>query len=93
MMFGDLTPPAAGQAPAPLPAVSLRARRSGDRVTLNSVPGEKRKFSFSVTGGRVGVTGGRRRGRRRGRSRPAADTNTTGGNMNMSGGNTNTPPQ
>ena len=95
MMFGDLTPPAAGQAPAPLPAVSLRARRSGDRVTLNSVPGEKRKFSFSVTGGRVGggVSGGRRRGRRRGRSRPAADANTTGGNMNMSGGNANTPPQ
>ena len=81
MMFGDLTPPAAGQAPAPLPAVSLRARRMGTRVTLNSVPGEKRHFSFSVTGGRVG-------GRRRRRGGGAGMTTTTGevsGNANMAG--------
>jgi hypothetical protein len=64
MMFGDLTPPAVTQAPPPLPAVSLRARMSGGRVTLNSVPGEKREFSFSSGGGRVGRTGGGKGGRR-----------------------------
>lgn len=46
LMFGDTTPPPAGQSPPPLPAVSLRVRRVGSSVTLTSVPGEKRKFSF-----------------------------------------------
>jgi hypothetical protein len=96
MMFGDTTPPAAGQAPPPLPAVSLRARRVGSRVTLMSVPGEKRKFSFSAAAP-PGMSGGRRR-RRRGRGNrmsnvgnqnaPAGDSNT-----NMGGGNANTPPE
>jgi hypothetical protein len=47
MMFGDLTPPPVTQSPPPLPAVSLRARLVGGHVTLNSVPGEKREFSFT----------------------------------------------
>ena len=51
MMFGDLTPPTPSPNPPPaLPAVSLRVRRMGDRVTLMSVPGEKRTFSFSSAG-------------------------------------------
>ncbi len=51
MMFGDLTPPAASaNPPAALPAVSLRARKMGDRVTLMTVPGEKRSFSFGTAG-------------------------------------------
>ena len=51
MMFGDLTPPTPSPNPPPaLPAVSLRVRKMGDRVTLMSVPGEKRSFSFSMAG-------------------------------------------
>ena len=48
MMFGDTTPPPVTQSPPPLPAVSLRAKIAGGRVTLTSVPGEKREFSFTV---------------------------------------------
>ena len=47
MMFGDTTPPPMTQSPPPLPAVSLRKRMVGGHVTLESVPGEKREFSFS----------------------------------------------
>jgi hypothetical protein len=51
MMFGDLTPPAPSRNPPPaLPAVSLRVRKVGTRVTLTSVPGEKRTFSFGTAG-------------------------------------------
>jgi len=51
MMFGDLTPPTPGPtAPPALPAVSLRVRKTGDRVTLMTVPGEKRSFSFGTAG-------------------------------------------
>jgi hypothetical protein len=47
MMFGDLTPRTPSPNPPPaLPAVSLRAKKVGDRVTLMTVPGEKRSFSF-----------------------------------------------
>jgi hypothetical protein len=51
MMFGDLTPPTPSRNPPPaLPAVSLRVRKAGTRVTLTSVPGEKRTFSFGTAG-------------------------------------------
>jgi hypothetical protein len=51
MMFGDLTPPTPSRNPPPaLPAVSLRVRKMGNRVTLTSVPGEKRTFSFGTAG-------------------------------------------
>ena len=51
MMFGDLTPPTPSRNPPPaLPAVSLRVRKMGNRVTLASVPGEKRTFSFGTAG-------------------------------------------
>jgi hypothetical protein len=70
MMFGDPTapPPTQNPPPPPLPAVSLQAKRMGDRVTLMSVPGEKRQFSFSAAApARTGGTG-RRRTRRRART-------------------------
>jgi hypothetical protein len=73
MMFGkSQTTAATGAQPAPLPAVSLRARKAGGGLTLESVGGESRQFSFSSAGtGGGGMTrnggGGRRRrgGRRR----------------------------
>ena len=51
MMMGDLTPPApSANPPAALPAVSLRAKKVGDKLWLTSVPGEKMKVSFTPTG-------------------------------------------
>ena len=51
MMFGDLTPPTPSRNPPPaLAAVSLRVRKMGNRVTLMTVPGEKRSFSFGTAG-------------------------------------------
>jgi hypothetical protein len=92
MMFGDPTAPPATQnpPPPPLPAVSLQARRTGDRVTLKSVPGEKRQFSFSSAGAAGGT--GRRRGRRArsGMSGRGTDTTTTTTTGDMSGTTTTT---
>jgi hypothetical protein len=51
MMMGDLTPPTPSpNPPAALPAVSLRAKKVGDKLWLTSVPGEKMKVSFTPTG-------------------------------------------
>ncbi|HWH77522.1 MAG TPA: hypothetical protein VNT76_09125, partial [Candidatus Binatus sp.] len=51
MMMGDLTPPTPSpNPPAPLPAVSLRAKKVGDKLWLKSVPGEKMQVSFTPTG-------------------------------------------
>lgn len=53
MMFGrPQTSVATGTQPPPLPAVSLRARRVGRGLTLESVGGGTRQFSFSSGGGR-----------------------------------------
>jgi len=55
MMMGDLTPPAAtAKPPEALPAVSLRAKRVGDKLWLTSVPGEAMQVSFTPTGGGSG---------------------------------------
>lgn len=52
MMMGDLTPPTPSpNPPPPLPAVSLRAKKVGDKLWLKSVPGEKMQVSFTPTGG------------------------------------------
>lgn len=52
MMFGDVTRPKPGEAAAPPPAtISLRARKMGDRLSLTTVPGETRRFSFGSAGG------------------------------------------
>ena len=51
IMSGDLTPPAPSPNPPEAhPAVSLRAKKVGDRITLTSVPGEKRMMSFTSEG-------------------------------------------
>lgn len=69
MMFGNPTapPPTQNPPPPPLPAVSLQAKRMGDTVTLMSVPGEKRQFSFSSAAAPSTGGTGRRRTRRRAR--------------------------
>ena len=55
MMIGDMTPPAPGpNPPPPNPAVSLRAKKVGDQLTLTSVPGEPGKVSFVYRGRRNG---------------------------------------
>jgi hypothetical protein len=52
MMMGDLTPPTpSANPPAALPAMSLRARKVGNNLTLTSVPGEPKKVWFSTNGG------------------------------------------
>ena len=52
VMMGDLTPPAPGpNPPAALPAMSLRAKKVGDSLTLTSVPGEPQNVSFTTGGG------------------------------------------
>jgi len=51
MMFGDLTPPTPSpNPPAALPAVSVRVKKMGDHVTIMTVPGERRSFSFGSAG-------------------------------------------
>jgi hypothetical protein len=58
MMFGKpQTSAPTGAQPAPLPAVSLRARKAGGGLTLESVGGESRQFSFSSAGTRSGNAG------------------------------------
>ena len=52
MMMGDLTPPTPSpNPPAALPAISMRAKKVGDKLWLMSVPGEKMSVSFTPTGG------------------------------------------
>jgi hypothetical protein len=51
MMMGDLTPPPPGPNPPPaLPAMSLRAKKVGNSLTLTSVPGEPKQAWFSTSG-------------------------------------------
>jgi len=50
-MMGDLTPPAPGpKPPKNLPAMSLRAKKVGDNLTLTSVPREPESVWFSTSG-------------------------------------------
>lgn len=67
MRFGKDASLAPGPTPPPpLPIVSLRARRTGGGLVLETVPGESRQFSFRSAGapggGRRGMRGGRKRG-------------------------------
>jgi hypothetical protein len=50
VMMGDLTPPPLGTAPPAHPAMSLRAKKVGDSLTLTSVPGEPQMVSFTTAG-------------------------------------------
>ena len=52
---------------------SVRARKSGDRLTLTPAPGERNRMWFTPGGG----GGGRRRARRRAPAPPAADAAPT----------------
>ena len=73
MMFGkEQVSTATGPQPAPLPAVSLRARRVGSGLSLKSVGGETRQFSFSSAGSGGGTPRGRRGRRRASGANPAA---------------------
>ena len=70
MMTGDMTPPTPGpNPPPPNQAVSLRAKKVGDRITLTSVPGEPHKVSF-VSAGAAKATG-THRGRRKSATKPS----------------------
>jgi hypothetical protein len=76
MMFGDRGSVPPTQAPPPLPAVSVRAKKTGTSLWLMSVKGEKREFSFTSGGG---GGSGRRRGRRsRAMRHSMPDTNRGG---------------
>jgi hypothetical protein len=47
-MMGDMTPPApSANPPAPNKAMSLRAKKVGNNLTLTSVPGEPEKVRFT----------------------------------------------
>ena len=76
MMMGDLTPPAPSpNPPAPMPAVSLRAKKVGDKLWLMSVPGEKMKVSFTPTGAMKGKPKKRRMSMKK--TEPAAPAKPT----------------
>jgi hypothetical protein len=65
MMFGkSQTTATTGSQPAPLPAVSLRARKARGGLTLESVGGESRQFSFSSAPTYKGTSINRPRARR-----------------------------
>jgi sRNA-binding protein len=71
-MMGDLTPPPPSpNPPKALPAMSLRAKKVGDSLTLTSVPGEPQKVWFSTGGGAVKMKP------RRHRAKAKAKTGTT----------------
>ena len=50
IMMGDLTPPPRGTAPPAHPAMSMRAKKVGDSLTLTTVPGEPQMASFTTNG-------------------------------------------
>ena len=51
MMMGDMTPPAASpNPPPPNPAMSMRAKKVGDKLMLTSVPGEPMEVKFVTNG-------------------------------------------
>lgn len=59
MMFGkEQVSAPVGPQPPPLPAVSLRAKKVGRGLMLESVGGETRQFSFSPVGSKSGGGGG-----------------------------------
>jgi hypothetical protein len=74
VMMGDLTPPAPSpNPPAAHPAMSLRAKKVGDSLTLTSVPGEPQSVSFTTAG--AAKAGTHRRGRRGTKPPPPPPTN------------------
>jgi len=65
IMMGDLTPPPPSpNPPAAHPAMSMRAKKIGDSLTLTTVPGEPQTASFTTGGAAKAKAGTSRRGRR-----------------------------
>jgi len=56
IMMGDLTPPPVGTAPPAHPAMSMRAKKVGDSLTLTTVPGEPQMASFTTNGAAMKAT-------------------------------------
>jgi hypothetical protein len=76
MMMGDLTPPTPSpHPPAALPAMSLRAKKVGDSLTLTSVPGEPKSVWFSTSGS--GAKPKPKRHKAKAKTEPAAPAKTT----------------
>ncbi len=76
MMIGDLTPPTPSPNPPPaLPAISLRAKKVGNGLTLTSVPGEPKQVWFSTSGGGGGKPKSHRSKSKK--TAPAAPAKTT----------------
>ena len=75
VMMGDLTPPTPSpNPPAARPAMSLRAKKVGNSLTLTSVPGEPQQVMFTTGGGAVRPRKHKPRTRK---STPAAPAKTT----------------
>ncbi len=78
MMMGDLTPPAPGPNPPPaLPAMSLRAKKVGNSLTLTSVPGEPKSVWFSTSGSGMKAKTRKHRMTKKTGTAPAAPAKTT----------------
>ena len=83
MQLGEVQTPAPGQTATTPTSLSLRARRSGERLTLTAAPGAARQFSFTPAGA-ARIRGPRpRRGQRATPATPAepatpADPGTPG---------------
>ncbi len=69
-MMGDLNPPSYTTSPPPNKAMSLRAKKVGNGLTLMSAPGEPEKVVFTSGGGSM-------RPRRHRMSKPAASPSPT----------------
>jgi hypothetical protein len=77
MMMGDLTPPTPSPNPPPaLPAMSLRAKKVGNSLTLTSVPGEPKQVWFSTSGSGMAPRK-HRTTKRTGKAPPAPPAKTT----------------
>lgn len=77
MMMGDLTPPPPGPNPPPaLPAMSLRAKKVGNSLTLTSVPGEPKSVWFSTSGSGMKATARKHKAKAKAAA-PAATPKTT----------------
>jgi hypothetical protein len=73
MQMGQVAPSTAAQpATTPPATVSLRVRRSGDRLSLTSIPGSAQKFSFTP------ASTARKGSRRKSSKTPAPETTTPG---------------
>jgi hypothetical protein len=76
IMMGDLTPPPVGTAPPAHPAMSMRAKKVGDSLTLTTVPGEPQMASFTTNGAAMKATPRHRKPRAKAKTTTGAATTT-----------------